>query len=84
MPRWTPEMQTSELAALRSRQGITRNDAAHEFKLSLETLRRYENGGVSLPMEVAEAMTLYYGVPFEDIRKAAREARQGWLAEHPE
>ena len=84
MPRWTPEMQTSELAALRSRQGITRNDAAHEFKLSLETLRRYENGGVSLPMEIAEAMTVYYGVPFEDIRKAAREARQGWLVEHPE
>ena len=83
MPRWTADMQT-ELGRIRAEQGFTRNDAAYKFKLSLETLRRYENGGVSLPMEVAEAMTEYYGVPFEQIRVAARAVRQKWLAEHPE
>lgn len=72
----------TELAAIRSKLGITRNDAACYFRMSLETLRRYENGGVSLPLEIADAMADYYGVPFDDIADAARAVRKKWLEEH--
>ena len=82
MPRWTLDMRT-ELGQVRAEKDISRNDAACDFRLSLETMRRYENGSVSLPMEVAEAMADYYGVPFERIRTAARAVREKWLSEHP-
>ena len=77
MPRWTADMLT-ELGAIRYAQGISRSDAAYNFRVSLETLRRYEVGGVSLPMEIAEEMSEYtkYNVLTQAATSALSQANE--------
>ena len=47
------------------------------------TLYRYESGKTDIPLGVAENMASLYSVPFDDIRRAAKETK-GMKGRNPE
>lgn len=75
MPRWTDENRTP-LAQLRAKAGFTREDASAILKIVMMTLYRYEIGKNDIPLGIAEDMAALYNVPFDDIRKAARDTKE--------
>ena len=74
MPRW-PDDDKTPLAKLRSKAGFTREDAAAILNIVMMTLYRYERGKTDIPLGVAENMADLYNVPFDELRKAARETK---------
>ena len=74
MPRWVDEDMTP-LARLRAKAGFSREIAAKRLKVVMMTLYRYESGKTDIPLGIAENMASLYGVPFDEIRRAARETK---------
>ena len=75
MPRWSDADRTP-LAILRSRAGLSRNQASVLLDVALNTLGRYETGQSELPLDVAEDMSTLYKVHFDEIRKACSSVRK--------
>ncbi len=74
MPRW-PDEDKTPLAKLRAKAGFTREEAAAILKVVMMTLYRYERGKTDIPLGVAENMATLYNIPFDELRKAARETK---------
>jgi hypothetical protein len=74
MPRWTDSDRTP-LAILRTRAGLSRNEAAVKMTVGLATLGRYELGINDVPMGIAERMATLYGVSFDEIRMAVAKMK---------
>lgn len=75
MPRWTNADRTP-LAAIRSKAGFTREQAAVMLDVGINTLGRYETGQGELPLDIAEDMEKLYKVPFDEIRNACKAVRK--------
>ena len=74
MPRWTDENRTP-LAKLRSKAGLSRNQASVKLDIGVNTLGRYESGINDVPMGIAEQMAALYGVTFDELRAAVAETK---------
>ena len=75
MPRWDIDEQT-ELAQLRAKTGLSRDNAAVKLGVASNTLLRYEHGVNDIGLYTAEKMAELYGVPFDAIHQAAQRVRQ--------
>ena len=74
MPRW-PDEDKTPLAKLRAKAGFTREEAAAILNVVMMTLYRYERGKTDIPLGVAENMANLYNIPFDELRKAARDTK---------
>ena len=66
----------TELASLRARAGLSRDKAAVMLGVAPNTLLRYEHGKNDIGLAVIDAMTILYGVSFEEVCRAARNVRR--------
>lgn len=66
----------SPLAAVRSKAGLSREEAAVKLRISGRTLAFYENGKRDFSLALCEDMAELYNVPFEIIRQAAKKSKE--------
>ena len=79
MPRW-PDSGKTPLALLRTKAGLSREEASVKMGVGIATLGRYESGVNDVPMGIAEKMATIYRAPFDDIRAAISETKEAELA----
>ncbi|MFV8173745.1 helix-turn-helix domain-containing protein [Mycolicibacterium peregrinum] len=64
----------AELRAARARQGWSREQLEHESGVKAATLRRYEDGSRSVPVDTLVKLALALKISISDIDKAIRAA----------
>ena len=70
---WRPE-ELSPLAAVRTKAGFSREEAAVYLRVSSRSLSFYENGQRNMTLDLCEDMAKLYNVPFDVIRQAVADS----------
>jgi len=72
---WINEAVGAELRAARARRGWSREQLAERSGIPAATLRRYEDGTRSIPVDTLSAVVAELGLSVADIDRAIQQAR---------
>lgn len=74
---WINAAVGAELRAARARRGWTRAELAEKSGVTEISIRRYESGTRSVPVDTLVALICALGLPLSDIERAIRAAKPG-------